>query len=791
MTFVPVIDGTGNVQTPKKKISWNDIINPNYNPNRISPWESNKTKPTQRQRFPTPIHPSSNGGAAPLRQRSNGVQNNQQPTNVVKPKPIVYEWKVIESNFQPTQKLTTTVPPTTNLPATTTPMPDNSYYYDMTTMSPGQFLHNFFFGHDYFYYYPDYYTATVSPTPAFRYSGKKRSTFVSSTEEPEYESEDMTTSLPTKTSSGGSGIEAEDITTTAKPNVPGVKFTTTTERPVTEEIEAEDRTTTPSSKGQKTQQATTTQATEQEAESATTKAPKTTTTAHKAGAYLRFPWCYADGSHWLPLGGTPEACSAERALGIARINRNPYTKVLSLLRESHAGFSCSSRSCSSIALTNIDVTCPPNWTQHPSYKNACYRLGTTAGNFTSATAGCEAFLNGSTVANVYNLEIHNFLADGLLSLGHEYYTGLKQVKGESVFTELNNELLGTWNKWGSVTGGTCTVYSNEGGEWVWHTNTCDLPCLYICEYIVPTPGQLPLVLVPVDSVPLSGRLEIFAYNMWGGFRDSGPKETVGVVCQDLDIGESCAGATCGTGKIWYDKVKCNVDSANMSECLDGAKLYTSDDHSKDTIIRCKGIGAFGVDKVMSRIRLLIMVILSSSTTNSVMINIDVTCPPNWTQHSSYKNICYRVGTTAGNFTSATAGCEAFLNGSTVANVYNLEIHNFLADGLLSVGHEYYTGLTDVNGEYVFTQLDSEPLGPWDRWGSVTGGTCTVYANEGGVWVWHTNTCDQLCHYICEYIVPTPGKDEFSVLHSPSNGSMLVGMVALNKLAFRIPFDNVR
>lgn len=77
----------------------------------------------------------------------------------------------------------------------------------------------------------------------------------------------------------------------------------------------------------------------------------------------------------------------------------------------------------------------------------------------------------------------------IFSRGHEYYTGLKQVKGESVFTELNNELLGTWNKWGSVTGGTCTVYSNEGGEWVWHTNTCDLPCLYICEYIVPTPGN--------------------------------------------------------------------------------------------------------------------------------------------------------------------------------------------------------------------------------------------------------------------------------------------------------------
>lgn len=277
--FQFIFKGTGNVQTPKKKISWNDIINPNYNPNRISPWESNKTKPTQRQRFPTPIHPSSNGGAAPLRQQANGMQNNQQPTKVVKPKPIVYEWKVIESNFQPQQKLTTTVPPTTKLPATTTPLPDNSYYYDMTTMSPGQFLHNFFFGHDYFYYYPDYYTATVSPTPTFGYSGKKRSTFVSSTEEPEYESEDMTTSLPTKTSSGGSGIESEDITTTAKPNVPGAKFTTTTtEKPVTEEIEAEDRPTTPSSEGQKTQAATTTQATEQEAESATTKAPKTTTT---------------------------------------------------------------------------------------------------------------------------------------------------------------------------------------------------------------------------------------------------------------------------------------------------------------------------------------------------------------------------------------------------------------------------------------------------------------------------------------------------------------------------------
>lgn len=276
--FQFIFKGRGNVQTPKKKISWNDIINPNYNPNRISPWQSSKTKPSPRQRFPLPIHPSSNGGAAPTRQRAYGMQNNQQPpTKAVKPKPIVYEWKVIESNFQPQQQLTTTVQPTTKLPPTTTPLPDNSYYYDMTTMSPGQFLHNFFFGPDYFYNYPDFHTATVSPTPTFGYSGKKRSTFVSSTEEPEYESEDMTTSMPTKTSTGGSGIEAEDITTTPKPNVSGVKVTTTTEKPVTEEVEPEDRTTTPSSKGQETQKATTTQATEQEAESATTKAPKTTT----------------------------------------------------------------------------------------------------------------------------------------------------------------------------------------------------------------------------------------------------------------------------------------------------------------------------------------------------------------------------------------------------------------------------------------------------------------------------------------------------------------------------------
>lgn len=74
--------------------------------------------------------------------------------------------------------------------------------------------------------------------------------------------------------------------------------------------------------------------------------------------------------------------------------------------------------------------------------------------------------------------------------------------------------------------------------------------------------------------------------------------------------------------------------------------------------------------------------------------------------------------------------------------------------------EYYTGLTDVNGKYAFKELNNELLGTWNRWGTVTGGPCTVYANVGGEWVWNTNTCDQSCLYICEYIVPTPGKDKF-------------------------------
>lgn len=68
--------------------------------------------------------------------------------------------------------------------------------------------------------------------------------------------------------------------------------------------------------------------------------------------------------------------------------------------------------------------------------------------------------------------------------------------------------------------------------------------------------------------------------------------------------------------------------------------------------------------------------------------------------------------------------------------------------------------------------------------------CIVYFNEGGEWVWYINICDQLCYYICEYIVFILGKDEFLVLYFFFNGLMLVGMVVLNKFVFRILFDNV-
>ncbi|XP_022336010.2 uncharacterized protein LOC111132491 [Crassostrea virginica] len=243
-------------------------------------------------------------------------------------------------------------------------------------------------------------------------------------------------------------------------------------------------------------------------------------------------------------------------------------------------------------LTNIDVTCPLDWVQHPTYKNKCYRLGGSAVPYSFAPAGCQGLKNESTVANIYNLEIHNFLIDGFLSPNKEYYTSLKRVSGAYVFTELNNEPLEVWNVWGTITGDTCTVYSNVGGVWYWQTNNCLQSCLYICEYTVPTPGALPMVLVPVNSVPMSGRIEIFWSGMWGVLRDSEFPETVAIICNDLghstNTGAECTSVeTCGTGQIWYERVSCDPSHANLSDCLAaGAKLSTQTDHSKDTIVSC-------------------------------------------------------------------------------------------------------------------------------------------------------------------------------------------------------------
>lgn len=55
-----------------------------------------------------------------------------------------------------------------------------------------------------------------------------------------------------------------------------------------------------------------------------------------------------------------------------------------------------------------------------------------------------------------------------------------------------------------------------------------------------------------------------------------------------DNGLQCTDADCGTGRIWNEKVKCDVNSANMLDCLAEAKPTFPKDHSKDTIARCKG-----------------------------------------------------------------------------------------------------------------------------------------------------------------------------------------------------------
>ncbi|XP_048752445.2 uncharacterized protein LOC125663992 [Ostrea edulis] len=251
----------------------------------------------------------------------------------------------------------------------------------------------------------------------------------------------------------------------------------------------------------------------------------------------------------------------------------------------------SSLVCSSLqALTTLNVTCPPGWTQHSTYKNKCYRVVTSAVAYSSVPSHCAALLSGATVANVYNLGIHKFFADtGFLSLDKEYYIGLVKVGGGYVFPELNNEPLGSWSVWGAQTGQTCTVYANVDNVWYWQTNNCNPPRLSVCEYLVSTSGDVPVVLA--DGGLLSGRVEVFMNGMWGTLGNSNFSETGTLICKVLGyrLEETvvCAGAACGTGKVWYEEVKCGSGVAvNITECVAGETLSTSTNHTMDTIVRC-------------------------------------------------------------------------------------------------------------------------------------------------------------------------------------------------------------
>ncbi|XP_061196660.1 uncharacterized protein LOC133204935 [Saccostrea echinata] len=244
-----------------------------------------------------------------------------------------------------------------------------------------------------------------------------------------------------------------------------------------------------------------------------------------------------------------------------------------------------------IDYTPLDVTCPPNWTQHPTYKNLCYRLGTKQVKYSSVDEECSALLTGATVASVYNVGIHKFLADsGFLSTGLEYYTGLVREGWRYVFSELNSEPLGDWNEWGSIPWYKCSLYEYRASEWKWKTNNCNKVRLYICQYIVPTPGTIPVVLVDGDL--MSGRAEIFTNDMWGTLQDSAFSGTGIEICEALGYGfvgtRNCAGVTCGTGKVWYERVNCASGAAvSFSNCLTGLTPSDSDDHSKDLIVQCQ------------------------------------------------------------------------------------------------------------------------------------------------------------------------------------------------------------
>ncbi|XP_061196659.1 uncharacterized protein LOC133204934 [Saccostrea echinata] len=290
-----IFQGDGTPLKNKSKISWNDIINPKYNTGKISPWNSNET--TQKQHSYNSAKPnsaaSSGNVAQQLRKKTTKPQNNQksQPKQDSR---ISSKWAKKTNDIHAQQEQ----PPKDgvlhpNL-KTAYPLSFDAYYSDYTTIKPTQEYQ--YAEHDlYYYFYPEFYGATVNPTPFYDYPTKKKRSFLSSTEEPEYEGEEMTTvSGATRRSAAGNEIEAEDITTditTSKPKTLAVniKVTTTTERTVTEEVELEDRTTIPSI-GQ-SKQKTTTQPQEVEAEDVTTSAPRKPTlvkmVTSKGGAKVR------------------------------------------------------------------------------------------------------------------------------------------------------------------------------------------------------------------------------------------------------------------------------------------------------------------------------------------------------------------------------------------------------------------------------------------------------------------------------------------------------------------------
>lgn len=180
---------------------------------------------------------------------------------------------------------------------TTTPWSLEDNYFDHTTIQP-------YLGSDQYAYY--YYTALPSMF-YYDYFGNGKHSFTSSTEEPDYEGEDVkTVSNSTATKAEGKKIEADDVTTvstvtttdkqtkneieaedvtTPKPKVSGKKvnnkITTTTAQAITEGIELEDRTTTSSPAGQ-SKQKTIIQARKLKAKDVITPAPKKTIPVKKA-----------------------------------------------------------------------------------------------------------------------------------------------------------------------------------------------------------------------------------------------------------------------------------------------------------------------------------------------------------------------------------------------------------------------------------------------------------------------------------------------------------------------------